>query len=1368
MKKKIAILVLIFTIVSILVLPNLKNAQAAVALRDIMDAKIYSNSEISETKTLPYRIYVPESYTDEKEYKLLIMFHGDGEKGNDNLAPINFSTGMVYAQNIINNAKYKEEFIILVPQCPKDDYWVDWTKGSYVDIDNRPQTISSQLASGLLFDTVQEYNVDMASLYITGLSMGGYATWDFVCRYPGLFAAALPMCGGCDPSYYKEASLTPIWSFHCDNDPVVNYNANKEMVNKLKSIGAGIYYTEYSGIYHDSWIPGYQNENAFNWMITQKRKNVYYTVTSRQETATVKNISTKGEPIISYIDPTYGIGSKNPSTICDGRAEFNQSEFEANKDSFAHLQCDTYGLNKPNDVYFGYTFKEEYEISRVWYQAGRYFPNSGGWFANGVKVQALVNNEWVDVELTNNPNYPVVAEGKMIDLNQHKDFESYEFEFAPINTKGIRLISRAGGPQYFASCAELEVYGKKEQIIDTTVDIVVTTPSDVYTDEYIIDKIKGAQIGQMVGVVWGASTEFAYKEGLIPDNKIPSLAGLNYNDAFAQDDLYVEIPFIDALLTEGIDVSIETMGEYFGETTFPLWHGNDVARTNINRGIKAPLSGSYLYNSCCEDIDWQIESDFVGIMTPGMSNLAAQLGFDYGHVIGYADGVYGGSYVSAMHSKAYIAENIPSIIVTGIESIPQGSKFRELLDDIFYWYLNDVNFEDCFDKLNEKWVDDDRCPREGFGGRAPFNIDAKLNAGYCLLGLLYGENDFVESMRVSMKCGQDSDCNPSTVGSILGNFYGYDQLDGQFKSGVNFNTYKFSYTDYTLQDTVDALFELGVLYAQANGREVSDGTWTLSNDEEIVPVPLEVWEEMPGIEYTILQTSKTIKVTSDPYYNKGIKEISWDFGDGTVVKQANAEHTYAKVGDYTLTLKVVGNDDTVATRVLDLNIFIDDNIAGTGTAIVSQKNPGGAGSRDLNVIIDGSVGTSSSQQYDTYYSELAPAHEDYFGVTFDEVKNLYKLTFFAGCYFNNGGWFEDIRVQALIDGTWTDITLTNDPNYPCAKNMFDAGKEYSSYDFEFEEIACIGIRIIGQAGGSAHFASCSELRVYESSTPDFIEEEYSFTKLDEYLVVTFDNLVENVSKVYLNSSELEPSKYVIDAETIVFDKAVLNELFGITNTLKIVFEDNKEISCTIIFDNPCVGFEANDSAVNKSYLTGEQLDLSKLVVTAKYADGSSKLLTSDDFTVSTQFDSSVAGIYAVSITYKDFDTYTFNVEVYSEYVTGIEISVKPKTTFTVGEEIKFDGMVVCAIYSTGKKVIIKDYELDASAVENGKGTYTVIVKYETFMSYFNITFVEPVVNGNQNSDVNTKGCGGSIGMSVISILAVAGLLYVLKKKKKLI
>lgn len=1359
MKRKIiSVSLLAFMFLSSLAIPAMENKlNAAVALKDVMEAKIYSNTEVSTTKTLPYRIYVPESYNSENEYKLLMMFHGDGEKGNDNLAPINFSTGMVYANNIINNVKYKDEFIIVVPQCPKDDYWVDWTKGSYVDIDNRPQTVSSKLAAELLFDIVQEYSVDMSSLYITGLSMGGYATWDFVCRYPGLFAAALPMCGGCDPTYYKEASLTPIWSFHCDNDPVVNYDANKEMVSNLKSIGAGVYYTEYSGIYHDSWIPGYQNENAFNWMINQKRKNVYYTVNSKQQNAVVKNISTKGKPVVSYIDPTYGIGNKNPFTICDGRAEFEQSEFEANKDSFAYLQCDTYGLNQPNEAYFGYEFSEEYEFSKVYYQAGRYFPNGGGWFANGVKIQVLVDDEWVDVTLTNNPNYPNVAEGTMIDLNTYTDFESYEFEFTPIVGTAIRIVSKAGGPQYFASCAELEVYGKKNVVSETIGEIIITKPSDIYTDEYIIDKIKGGQIGQMVGVVWGASTEFGYKEGLIPDANIPSLNGLNYNDAFAQDDLYVEIPFIDALMKEGIDVSIETMGEYFGQTTFPLWHGNDVARTNINNGIKAPLSGSYLYNSCCEDIDWQIEADFVGMMTPGMSNVAANLAFDYGHVIGYADGVYGGSYVSSMHSKAFVAENIPSIVVTGIESIPQGSKFRTLLDDVLNWYLNDVSFEDCFDKLNEKWVDDDRCPREGFGGTAPFNIDAKLNAGYCLIGLLYGENDFAETMRLSMKCGQDSDCNPSTVGSILGNFFGYAGLESQFKSGVDFNTYKFSYTNYTLQDTIDALFNLAQKFAVKNNVEVSDGKWTLSNTTKVTPVPLEVWEEMPSIEYTLLQTNKTIKVTAAPYYHKGVKEISWDFGDGTIIKQANAEHTFAKIGEYTVTLRVIGNDDTVATRVLDLNIFIDDNIAGSGTPIVSQENPSGAGSKNVNVIVDGAIGNSSSQQYDTYYSEIAPAHEDYFGVTFEEIKDIYKVTFVSGCYFNNGGWFETIKVQALVNDMWQDLTITNDHNYPCATNLTDAGREYSAYDFEFEEVSCKGIRVIGQAGGSAHFASCSELKVYATSTPKFMEEEYLFTKSDESLVVTFDNIVENVSKIILNNEELDSGKYIIEEDSIKFTKAILDELFNETNTLKVVFENNKETSCTVSLNNPVVGFDVNTSEVKKSYLSGEQLDLSKLVVNEKYADGSTKTLTSSDYTISTQFNGSVAGTYSVSVSYKDFEVYTFNVEVVSEYIIGIELLVKPQLSFEVGEELKFDDLVVVAVYSSGTKVVLEDYTLDTSAVENEKGTYSIVVRYETFTTSFNIKLVE-AESGN--------GCNGSIGGGLTAMLSLITLIYALKKKNE--
>ena len=1348
MRKKLLLLGLlsVFALTTIEKVNNVVKVEA-IDLKDVMEGHLYNDEKIS-TNALPYRIYVPSTYDESKEYKLLFMLHGAGEKGNDNLAPINFQTGMVYANRIIKNAKYRDEFIILVPQCPMSDFWVDYTLGARVDLKTREQTTASKMAASLLFDTINNYNIDMSSIYITGLSMGGFATWDFVCRYPGLFAAAIPMCGGCDPNYYKEASLTPIWSFHCSDDGVVNYEPNKEMVENLRSIGAGILYTEYSGLGHNSWIPGCQNENAFYWMINQKRKNVYYHSTKTNVAASVKNVATSGTPLVSYIDPQWGIGNKNPNTIADGRAVFDQEEFNNSKDSFSYLQCDTYGLNKPNDVYFGYEFSEEYEFSSVYFQAGRYFPNGGGWFANGVKVQALINDEWVDIALTNDPKYPNVAVGAMIDLSTYSDFEYYEFKFDPILAKGIRLFGEAGGPQYFSSCAELEVYGKKNIEYESQGEINITSPSNEYSDEYILDKIKGAQVGQMVGVVYGAPTEFAYKGTLIPDDNIPAIETININDAFAQDDLYVEIPFIDALTKEGLDVSIEKIGEYFGETTFPLWHGNDVARTNINNGIKAPDSGSYQYSGCCEDIDWQIEADFVGMLNPGLVNKASNMGFDLGHVVGYADGAYGGSYVSAMHAKAFTAENILSIIITGIESLPKGSKYRSLLDDVLKWYCDDVSFEDCFAKLNQKYEDDDRCPREGFGGSAPFNIDAKLNGGYCLMGLLYGENDMLETMRLSMKCGQDSDCNPSTVGSILGNFYGYNELDPVFKKNIDFANNKFSYTKYTLNDVIDKIFELAKLSV---GEGYSNNKWTIANDEQIVPLRLEVWEPMPSIDYTFFNSNKNVKIGITPYYDKGIKSVSTDFGDGTILTGQNVEHHYSKVGDYTITISVTGNDDTVARRVIKTSVAIDDNIAGKGTPIVSITNPTGSGSRNIEVIIDGMTGNSSSQQYDTYNSETAPAHEDYFGVTFTETQKIYKIGFVAGGHFNNGGWFENIRAQALIGSTWTDLVLTNDPGYPCATSLAEAGKEFASYVFEFNPIDCLGVRIIGQAGGSAHFTSCSEFKAYAIANLAFEEDEVSYRKSQTEITISFNNVVDGVQSVKLNNRVLQENEFRLDEDSIVLSTSLLEK----ENTLVVEFASN-QASCRIVYENASEGFEIDAQNVKKQYSLGEQLDLSNLVVNEVFDDQSKTPLSSDKYQVETNFDARIAGNYTVTIKYKEYQSISFNVEVISKYITSIEILSNPYKSFYIGDEISFEQLIVVANYSNGEALVIKDYEIDKSALENEKGKYSIIVKYQTFTTSFNIEMLE--------KETKKKGCKSSVSFtSLVGLFTLFGSLFVKKK-----
>lgn len=104
-----------------------------------------------------------------------------------------------------------------------------------------------------------------------------------------------------------------------------------------------------------------------------------------------------------------------------------------------------------------------------------------------------------------------------------------------------------------------------------------------------------------------------------------------------------------------------------------------------------------------------------------------------------------------------------------------------------------------------KWGDDDRCPWYGYG---PANIDAKLNAAYILIGLLYGEGDFIDSMVIAMQCGQDSDCNPSSVGGILGTYYGFDGIPASCVRNLDEDGTRFSATTLSFRQTVDACYKL--------------------------------------------------------------------------------------------------------------------------------------------------------------------------------------------------------------------------------------------------------------------------------------------------------------------------------------------------------------------------------------------------------------------------------------------------------------------------------------------------------------------------------------------------------------------------------
>ncbi|MDP8222084.1 MAG: ADP-ribosylglycohydrolase family protein [Candidatus Lernaella stagnicola] len=434
-------------------------------------------------------------------------------------------------------------------------------------------------------------------------------------------------------------------------------------------------------------------------------------------------------------------------------------------------------------------------------------------------------------------------------------------------------------------------------------DTPVTLQIDLATLE---DKIQGSWVGQMAGVTWGAPTEFHYRGEIMPDGEVPEWEPTRINRGFNQDDIYVEIPFLDVMSTYDVTAGWVAFGEAFRDTQFILMHANLAARRNLRDGIPAPDSGHYTNNEHCDDIDWQIESDFVGAICPGLVNPAVDIAWRAGHVMNFGDGVLGGVFIAAMHSAAFFAEDLVDIISAGRRVLPEGSKYRMVVDDVIAWYTEGRSWEVTWQLLQDKWGADDRCP--GFENRLDenYNIDAIVNGAYVLIGLLYGDGDFEQSMRIAMRCGQDSDCNPSSVGGILGNWMGLSQIPDKFKRELESDR-RFMFTDYTFEDVISTTLDLSrqvMLQAGAVVEGVGeDEVWTIPFTEEIQPPLLEQWPEIQNVPpvlsaSVISQDGPVVELEADATDADGVLAYEWHFGDLSRAKGAQVEHEYASAGTY--------------------------------------------------------------------------------------------------------------------------------------------------------------------------------------------------------------------------------------------------------------------------------------------------------------------------------------------------------------------------------------------------------------------------------------------------------------------------------------
>ena len=224
------------------------------------------------SRAFPYRLHRPAGASAERPLPLVVFLHGAGERGADNTSQLrHFPERWVRESHL--GARHPA--MVLAVQCPEDENWggvIRDGEGEW-NIAATPPTPGMQAVEMLVRDLAQESGVDRSRIYLTGLSMGGFGSWELLARHGDWFAAAVPICGGADPNHGRMIveSGVPIWNFHGMADKVVPLSASRGIVEAIRAAGGRVGNTELPDVGHNSWAHAYGPNGAIDWMFAQRR-----------------------------------------------------------------------------------------------------------------------------------------------------------------------------------------------------------------------------------------------------------------------------------------------------------------------------------------------------------------------------------------------------------------------------------------------------------------------------------------------------------------------------------------------------------------------------------------------------------------------------------------------------------------------------------------------------------------------------------------------------------------------------------------------------------------------------------------------------------------------------------------------------------------------------------------------------------------------------------------------------------------------------------------------------------------------------------------------------------------------------------------
>jgi predicted peptidase len=228
-------------------------------------ARTVTVTEAGEAVEFRSQLLAPPTIEPGRRYPLVVFLHGAGERGRDNEKQLKYLPTWMAEPAL----RERHPCFLLAPQCREDERWVDISWADKKSTPQGPPTTDMLAVIAALNAVITAEPVDPGRIYLTGLSMGGYGSWDLAARQPERFAALLPICGGGDEATAPRLAKLPIWCFHGDADQVVPVERSRSMIAAVRAAGGGPKYSELSGVDHDSWTPAYRDPAVLDWMFAQ-------------------------------------------------------------------------------------------------------------------------------------------------------------------------------------------------------------------------------------------------------------------------------------------------------------------------------------------------------------------------------------------------------------------------------------------------------------------------------------------------------------------------------------------------------------------------------------------------------------------------------------------------------------------------------------------------------------------------------------------------------------------------------------------------------------------------------------------------------------------------------------------------------------------------------------------------------------------------------------------------------------------------------------------------------------------------------------------------------------------------------------------